>query len=309
MNALLVYPDWPDTYWSFKHALPFQGKRSAYPPLGLLTIAALLPPQWAKRLVEAVHGDVMQPTSNLDRLNPQTVLAFDTYIRAAETAMEQAPESDSFLWSDCDAKRDHQVRAGKIPAQFWSGSQPLNVPLGLIHDWIGAAMLPGATVDLTLGLIQDYDNHKNIYRPDVIDSKMISRSGDDFKIYLRLLKKKVITVVLDTDHDVHYSRLSPSRCLCRSYTTRITEVQDAGQPNETILPPDFGHGFLWRLYSYWKFLQRNEGTFIECRAISLTRDIPASLKWVIQPIIRSLPRDALVNTLASTRAALATHNA
>jgi hypothetical protein len=52
MNCLLVYPEWPDTYCSFRHALPFQGKRSAYPPLGLLTIAALLPAHWAKRLVD-----------------------------------------------------------------------------------------------------------------------------------------------------------------------------------------------------------------------------------------------------------------
>jgi radical SAM superfamily enzyme YgiQ (UPF0313 family) len=52
MNALLVYPEWPDTYWSFRHALPFQGKRSAYPPLGLLTVAASLPTDWAKRLVD-----------------------------------------------------------------------------------------------------------------------------------------------------------------------------------------------------------------------------------------------------------------
>jgi radical SAM superfamily enzyme YgiQ (UPF0313 family) len=52
MNALLVFPEWPDTYWSFRHALPFQGKRSAYPPLGLLTIAPLLPAHWAKRLVD-----------------------------------------------------------------------------------------------------------------------------------------------------------------------------------------------------------------------------------------------------------------
>lgn len=52
MNALLIYPEWPDTYWSFKHALPFEGKRSAYPPLGLLTIAPLLPPHWKKRLVD-----------------------------------------------------------------------------------------------------------------------------------------------------------------------------------------------------------------------------------------------------------------
>jgi radical SAM superfamily enzyme YgiQ (UPF0313 family) len=51
-KALLVYPEWPDTYWSFKHALPFVGKRSAYPPLGLLTIAPLLPNHWQKRLVD-----------------------------------------------------------------------------------------------------------------------------------------------------------------------------------------------------------------------------------------------------------------
>src|ERR1700688_2862667 len=52
MKALLVYPEWPDTYWSFKHALPFEGKRSVFPPLGLLTVASLLPKTWEKRLVD-----------------------------------------------------------------------------------------------------------------------------------------------------------------------------------------------------------------------------------------------------------------
>ena len=52
MKVLMVYPEFPDTFWSFKHALPFQGKRSAYPPLGLLTVAAMLPPAWEKRAVD-----------------------------------------------------------------------------------------------------------------------------------------------------------------------------------------------------------------------------------------------------------------
>ncbi|HVU46188.1 MAG TPA: radical SAM protein, partial [Terracidiphilus sp.] len=52
MNALLVYPRFPDTYWSFRYALSFQGKRAAQPPLGLMTIAALLPASWNKRLVD-----------------------------------------------------------------------------------------------------------------------------------------------------------------------------------------------------------------------------------------------------------------
>lgn len=52
MNALLIYPEFPETYWSFKHALKFVGKRAAQPPLGLMTVAALLPQQWDKRLVD-----------------------------------------------------------------------------------------------------------------------------------------------------------------------------------------------------------------------------------------------------------------
>ena len=52
LKALLVYPEFPNTYWSFKHALPFAGKRSAYPPLGLLTLSAMLPQTWEKRLVD-----------------------------------------------------------------------------------------------------------------------------------------------------------------------------------------------------------------------------------------------------------------
>jgi radical SAM superfamily enzyme YgiQ (UPF0313 family) len=52
MKVLMVYPEFPDTFWSFKHALPFQGKRSAYPPLGLLTVSAMAPAHWRKRLVD-----------------------------------------------------------------------------------------------------------------------------------------------------------------------------------------------------------------------------------------------------------------
>jgi radical SAM superfamily enzyme YgiQ (UPF0313 family) len=52
MKVLLINPEYPDTYWSFRHALPFEGKRSAFPPLGLLTVSALLPPSWERRLID-----------------------------------------------------------------------------------------------------------------------------------------------------------------------------------------------------------------------------------------------------------------
>jgi len=52
VKVLLVNPEFPDTYWSFRHALPFEGKRCAFPPLGLLTVSALLPASWERRLVD-----------------------------------------------------------------------------------------------------------------------------------------------------------------------------------------------------------------------------------------------------------------
>jgi len=241
------------------------------------------------------------------QLKPETLQAFEAYVRDAEAAMEQTLEGRAFLWSDSDPKRAKQVRQGKIVAEFWGGKGPVKAPAGLIHDWIGATFIPGATVAGILARIQDYDNHKKIYRPEVIDSKLIARHGNDFQIFLRVLKKKIITVVLDTDHDVHYFHVGgadSARWGCRSYTTRTAEVDDAGKSNEKVHPPDTGYGFLWRMDTYWRFEERDGGAYAECRAISLTRDIPTVLKWIIEPMVRSLPKDTLIHTLKATRDAV-----
>jgi len=254
----------------------------------------------------------MAQAANVVQLKPRTLQAFEAYIREAEDAMQPALKGRSpFLWTDANAERAQLVRQGKIVAQLWAGEGPVKIPNGLIHDWSGAAFVPGRTVAQALALVQNYDNHKNIYQPEVIDSKLLSRDGDHFTIFLRLLKKKIITVVLDTDHDVQYTALDATHCFCRSYTTRIAEVEDAGTDKERALEPDTGYGFLWRLYSYWKFAEKQsgagraeEGVYIECRAISLTRDIPLGLGWIIEPIIRKLPQESLVHTLEATRQAV-----
>jgi hypothetical protein len=248
----------------------------------------------------------MSQTAQKLGLKSETLHAFDAYIRHAEAAMNKASGgTQPFLWTDLRPERAQQVRHGNIIAQFWAGEGPLKIEEGLIHDWSAAAFVPGAAVEQTVRLVQDYNNHKNIYKPEVIDSKLLNRKGNDFHIYLRLLKKKIITVVLDTYHDVHYSSLDPTRWLCRSYTTRIQEVDQAGTQAETILPPDTGYGFLWRLYSYWKFQEKEGGVFVECRAISLSRNVPFGLGWMIDPIIRQLPRESLINTLSATCQAVA----
>lgn len=249
----------------------------------------------------------MPQAPKTQRLRPQTLAAFDSYIREAEMEEQKTLRVGvPFLWSDACSERIEQVRAGKIVVKCQSGQSPVSVPNGLIHDWIGAAIIPGANISKTLALIQDYDNHKNVYQPEVIASKLISRNEDNFEIYLRLVKKKIITVVLDTYHHVQYRSLDRTRWVCRSRTTRIAEVVDAGRPEQKVMPPDTGHGFLWRLYSRWRFEERDSGVYTECRAISLTRDVPFGLGWAIEPIIHKLPEESLIRTLEATRTAIQT---
>lgn len=228
--------------------------------------------------------------------------AYERYIRAVDNDLSLSWRPDGpFLWLDASAERTELVRKGRTVAELLTGGRPVHIPEGLIHDWIGATRIPAATIENALAVVQSYDRHSEIYRPEVIASKLVNRSGDIFEIYLRLRKKRIVTVVLDTDHYVEYSAVSSTRWRCRSHTTRVAEVEDAGEPTENVRPPDTGYGFLWRLSSFWRFEQREDGVWVECRAISLTRDVPKGLGWAIEPIVKKLPRDSLVATLDATR--------
>jgi hypothetical protein len=73
---------------------------------------------------------------------------------------------------------------------------------------------------------------------------------------------------------------------------------------ERPISPKDNHGFLWRLNSYWRFYQADGGVYIQCSAISLTRDVPADLGWLAAPFIENVPRESLNFTLTATREAL-----
>lgn len=165
------------------------------------------------------HGNTVQ----LDR---ETLDEYVAYLGKTEADLSRSLSDEGvFLSSDRSAELAELVRQGRTCAELRTGEHPAHVHAGLIHDWVGTTRIPGATIGNTLALVQNYDRHKEIYRPEVIDSKLVSRCGNIFEIYLRLLKKKVITVVLDTDHRVEYGSLSATRSWCRSHTTRISEIE------------------------------------------------------------------------------------
>ena len=167
------------------------------------------------------------------RLTPETMAAFERYIRQTEQRLD---ERKPFLWADESPDRARLVRQGQVVVEPVGPSPTTPVPDGLVHDWVGAVCIPGATLERTLAVMEDY-NHKEAYRPEIMESRILSGDGHDFRVYMRLLKKKVITVVLDSGHDIHYYPVDKTRWRARSRTTRVQEVDHAGKSNESLKPP------------------------------------------------------------------------
>jgi hypothetical protein len=226
-------------------------------------------------------------------------------VRGREASIERQISEGPFLLAEQKPERLGQLRRDGVLVEPRTGNGAVEIQGGMIHDWMGAVFLPGATLQRTLELLQNYNAHKVIYAPEVIDSKLVHRDGDFFKVFLRLRKRKLFTIVMNTEYDITYRRLSPTRVASWSHSTRIAEVENLGTASEHELPPGDDHGFLWRLHTFWRFEERDGGVYMEIEAVSLTRNVPRIVSALVTPIVRQLPRESLEMTLLNTRRALA----
>jgi hypothetical protein len=248
-------------------------------------------------------------------LQPQTLEAFARYVQSSEARIAgELARPGAFLYLEGLPEPERSgaiadIRKGEIyMAQLHTrdaSGAPIAAPHGLIHHWIGAVFIPGATLREVLEFVEDYDHHQDTYQPEVVRSRLVKHDGNNYQIYYRLRKKKVITVTLNTEHDVQYFPVDATHCHSRSVATRIAEVANADQPGEHEKPIGHDGGFLWRMISYWRFEEKDQGVYVEVESVSLTRDIPAGLGWMIRPFVTSIPRESLLMTLGSTRSGLA----
>ncbi len=262
-------------------------------------------------LLALLVASSLSAQGNAAELKPQTRRAFDRYLALVDKRI-QSDQSKPFLWAKAlpVPQRDailQRLKRGEVVTEKLlekENGHELSMPDGLIHHWIATVFVPGANVQQTLALLQDYDHHKDVYKSEVTASKLLSRDGNRFRAYLRFYKKKVIGVTLNTEHAAEYVTLNPRQAYSNSHTTKVAEVENAGETDEREKPVGQGNGFLWALNSYWRIEEADGGVYVQCEAVSLTRDVPGFIAWIVKPFITEVPRESLYNTLQSTRAAL-----
>ena len=265
---------------------------------------------WSLALPPSVPAMPPVPPTELKK---NTLDTFQKYVDLTERRIgEEERTLKNFLWVDgqpepARTQLYQQLRNGQLvlqKMQTLDDGQEIKIKDGLIHHWLGVMFIPGAKMEQATAVTMDYDNHFITYKPDVARSKLISRNGNDMRMMLRFSKKKVILVVVEVEQDVHFTPVDAQRAFLHAYSRRVQEVENPGEKDERLLPQGNDRGFLWHLYTYWRYEERDGGSYIQCESITLTRDIPWILRAIIGPYIRGIPKESLEFVMTATSAEL-----
>jgi hypothetical protein len=240
-------------------------------------------------------------------LRPETLKAWDAYIHDVDSNQQSRLEAGAaFLWADEAPGRSDRLRGGEILVVPVAARGALSVPNGLIHDWMGAMFIPHATLESVLAITRDYDHYKEYYKPVVTDSRALEGPGQIFS--MRWLHHVLfVTAAIEGEYEAHDFELDERRCYNVADSTRVQEIESYGRKDERLLPPDQGNGFIWRLHSIARYEERDGGVYVELEAIGLTRDVPGSLRWLVNPVVTRLSRDSVRTSLRQTREAVTAH--
>ena len=243
-------------------------------------------------------------------LQPKTAQDFTRYAAAVESRIDQelrdnAPFLDierqppAPLAKTMAALRRGEVVVSRAVARDGAASE-IEVDGGMINHWRGTAYIPKVKLDVLLKTLQEpqTDQHK---QEDVLSSRVVQTGENSQKLYLRLRRTKLITVVYDTEYDTTYRRVAADRGLSTSISTKIVEIENAGTPQERALPEGNDHGFMWRLYSYWRYKQVGDGVIVEVESLTLSRNLPFLFTPFLRPVVNSTARDSITRTLTSMR--------
>lgn len=249
-------------------------------------------------------------------LKPETVDAWTTYVRATEARIgSELRDANGFLALDFRPRPEsvrgrRDLAAGRIivseitTRDRWGNT--IDVPSGAIHHWRGSVLVPGVALEGVLNsLKRTYSEHEQ--QEDVLESRVLSRDEDSMRVFLKLKRSHLVTVVYNTEHDVRYQRQAHGRASSTSRTTKIAELVDAGLPAEHEKPQGHDRGFLWRLNSYWRYEQVASGVIVECESVSLSRNIPTAAKVFLGRIINGVARESMERTLANLRNRVVDH--
>ncbi len=235
------------------------------------------------------------------------VAGFNLYVRGLEERLAQQHRSGlGFLTGvdDVSGMLSKRLRSGEVVVEPLTPASADELPGAMLRHWRGTAFISGANAGDFERLMRDFASYPRVFAPQVLQTRVLSQSGDHTEMTMRVRQQHVITVLMDTAYEVRFGRLDAGHGYSVSRSTQIAEIASPGSRSERVLSAAEEHGFLWRQNTYWSYAERDGGLYIQVESVSLSRAIPRGLSWAVKPFVESVPRESLEFTLRSVCNAL-----
>ena len=252
----------------------------------------------------------LSSTARAAQLKQQTVDEWNKYVLATQAQIDKRVSGATpFLWLDSQPDGRTRARNGEIIVAPFDEHTPKHVSGGLVHHWIGAAFIPGAKMKNVLAIVRDYPHYKDFYSPTVIASSWTGPQpppvGEADQFTLRFRNQSVVSkAALDATYSATYVQLDAKRGYAIAHTSQVLEVDHYGEPSQHTLAVGTGNGYIWQLYAVTRFVEQDDGVYFEAEGIALSRDVPGAVRFIVDPVVRRVSRDALHSSLLQTSQAV-----
>jgi len=217
------------------------------------------------------------------------VFAVFAVVGFLDSASASPPPATLDAWQRYAAGLEQQLDRGRGATRSAShdtvtaAGRSIPVPSGTISHWHGSVFIRGVTLDGVLAGLTNPGTPPP--QADVVASRVLARDARSVRVYIRLVRHAIVTATYDTEHEMSFTRHSPTLATARSVATRIEEVGGGDR------------GFLWRLHSYWRYEQQSGGVLVELDSLTLSRSVPAIVRPVAMPLVNQVARESMTRTL------------
>ena len=252
--------------------------------------------------------------ASASELKPRTVKAFEHYEQLTEARVRSelsTPGQFLAIESLPDVQKEEEIshiKSGQVYIRTLStkeNDKKIEMPDGLVHHWLAIGFIPKARLEQVLQVTQDYAHHADSFKPDVQRSELLSRDGEHYRVYFRFYRHAIVTAVYNTQFDIDFTQTDPTHEYSFARAGRIAEVRNPGEKGESERPVGNDRGFLWRLDLYTRYLETSDGVFVQIEFLGLSRSVPGVFAWLVNPYVKSVPREYLTNYVNQLKKAVA----
>lgn len=235
-------------------------------------------------------------------------------LRTQERIERELSAPTGFLALDFTPTRDadrQAVLAGEMPVTelttLYPNNTKINVPGNWVHHWRGVVLIPGAKLNQVFTRLQEAVPGTG--QGDVVKSMILGRDkdGSHIRTYMQVQRSGSVMLVgyhlvYNTEHEVTFTRRTPTRGTSTTVATKIAELYHPGSPEEHEFAAGKDNGFLRRWNSYWRYEEIGAGVIAECETVTLSRDAPSFASLLgARGIAETAARESLARALVNLR--------